>query len=56
MALLSRPLTEQEKDEALEAARIALQTYDAACADPKVVITTPLHAAMFRLKQAMEPK
>lgn len=50
------PLTLEQQEAALEAARIVLQTYDVACSDPKVVISTPLHAAMFRLKQAMEPK
>lgn len=56
MAVLMRPLTVQELEAVAEAARIAIGTYDAACADPKVVITTPMHAAMLRLRNAMEGK
>ena len=49
-------LTEQQLREVAVAASVAVACYDTACADPKHVIPTPLHAAMFRLKQAMEPK
>lgn len=55
MALLQRPLTQDEAEALQEAARIALDCYDTANTDPKVVIPTPLHAALFKLKQAMEP-
>jgi hypothetical protein len=53
---MSAPLTEQPTEGLREAARIAIDCYETALADPKVLIPTPLHAAMHRLKLAMEPK
>ena len=39
-----------------EVAKAALVSYDAACADPKVVIPTAHHAAMLALRKALEGK
>lgn len=52
---LMRPLTLQEAEELRDSARIALDCYSTALADPKVVIPTPLHAAMHKLKIVMDP-
>jgi hypothetical protein len=56
MAHLLRPLTPEQLEAMQDAARIALDCYDSACSDAKVIIPTPLHAAMFKLKQIMEGK
>lgn len=52
--MLRRPLTPEQQQAVLEAAHIVLDCYHASQADPKVVMPTPLHGALFRLKQAME--
>jgi hypothetical protein len=39
-----------------EAARIVLDCYDKALADPQVKISTLLHAALLNLRKAMEAK
>ena len=42
--------------ELIEAARIAARCYEAALADTKSQIPTPLHAAMVNLKKTLENK
>lgn len=54
--MLYRPLTPQEIEAALDAARIAVQCYDAALAIPAAKIPTPLHGALYRLKATLEVK
>lgn len=56
MVMLLRPLTPHEAEAVQNAARIVLACYDAALADPKVICPTPLHAALLRLRSAMEGK
>ena len=40
----------------IEAARATVVCYDSAIADPRAVIPTPLHAAIFNLRQKLEGK
>ena len=54
--MLHRALTPAEQEAVNEAARIALATYEAALADPKVVLPTAMHLAFLTLRRALEGK
>lgn len=56
MALLLRPLTPAEQEAVVEASRLALDCYNAACADPKFVAPSYLHAAFLKIKSSLEAK
>ena len=47
---------EEFSDDVIRSAQVAVQCYEAALADTKSQIPTPLHAAMVNLKKTLEQK